>query len=128
MNQVYTMVETKTGDYEDIVACLDSGCRLNVAPMKYWKYVTHERKIVSSVEFETPTGERITAAKYGDIHVRLKMQGYASDLDIGQCATFFIAGNWNELLIGDRTLQFFGLSPVNILRDKLIAADKAKRE
>ena len=97
------------GKYLEVPGVLDSGTTSNVAPMKLYRYITEDIKLSKETKFRTPTGDTIIAEKIGKLNLRLSSPSGSRDL--GGIICFFVGGNWTELLIGERTLQWFGLSP-----------------
>ena len=101
---------------------LDSGTRLNVASMSLFKYCVEELQLIQEKLFSTPTGQVISAEKYGILRLRLRTpQG---QLSLGRCRVFFMGGTWRELLIGDNTLKHFGISPKTAVIEKIQDAQK----
>ena len=101
---------------------LDSGTRLNVAPIDMFKYCVEELPMSQEKFFCTPTGQLISAEKYGILKLRLKTQ--QGQLSLGTCRVFFMGGTWRELLIVDNTLKHLGTSPKTAVMEKIQEAQK----
>ena len=103
---------------------LDSGTRLNVAPMSLFKYCAGELQLTQENYFCTPTGQVISAEKYGILRLRLRTS--QGNLSLGRCRVFFMGGTWRKLLIGDNTLKHFGISPKTAVLEKIQEAKRTE--
>ena len=108
--------DANTSKYIPVQGLLDSGTRLNVAPISLLKYKIRDEPMTREVLFKVPTGQTVKATQAAYLKLQLKYNG--GILDLGNCKCFFIP-NFNELLIGDLTMRHFNISPLNAVENVL---------
>ena len=125
-NAITTQIMLKTDKgWVNTPGCLDSGARVNVAPVSLLKYATDQQDIRKPTYFKLPDGTHAQPIKTGKIELQVKLN---DDIvfPMGEVQCYLMDGKgkgWNEILIGELTLKYFNLMPEQAMMKEVTTSE-----